>query len=197
MKPKRVGIYTRVSTDDQRCEVQASELREYAERRGWQIYRIYRDHAISGGTSSRPALNEMLADCRRRKLDVVLVARLDRLGRSLRHLCGLLEDLRELGVDFSSTHEALDTSTASGKLLFQMVAAFAEYERSLIGERVRAGLALARKQGKRLGRPPLRKLSKGDIAILRKERRERHVPYRQLADKWGVSVWTAHTLCNA
>jgi DNA invertase Pin-like site-specific DNA recombinase len=197
MRPKRVAIYTRVSTGDQHCEVQESEARDFVARREWEIYRVYRDQAVSGATISRPALNEMLADCRRRKFDVLLVVRLDRLGRSLRHLLTLLDDFRDLGIDFLSLHEALDTSTSSGKALFQMVAVFAEFERDLIRERVRAGLAHARQQGKRLGRPPLQTLSRDAIRKLRRERRERKVPYRVLAKKWGVSVFSAYHLCNS
>src|ERR1051326_5635287 len=113
MHSKRAAIYLRCSTAEQSVSVQERELRMLAGRRGWKIFKVYKDEAISGATSSRPALNEMIADCHQRKFDVLLLQRLDRLGRNLRNLVTLLDDLRAMGVDFVSLNEALDTSTSA------------------------------------------------------------------------------------
>jgi DNA invertase Pin-like site-specific DNA recombinase len=152
--PMRVVLYSRVSTLNlQDPELQARELREYAQRRGWQIVREYVDRGVSGSKDSRPALNELLADVHQRKCDVVLVWKLDRLGRSLRHLVNTLAELEARGVAFVSLRDNLDLSTPSGRLMFNVIGAMAEFERALIQERVKAGLRNARAKGKRLGRP--------------------------------------------
>ena len=127
--------------------------------------------------------------------DVLVVWKFDRFARSLKQLMSGLEMCRALGIDFVSVTESIDTSLPSGELVFQMMGAVAQFERSLIGERVRSGLANARASGKALGRPPLRKLSRAEARQLRKERLQRQVPFRVLAKKFGVSVWTAHRLC--
>jgi DNA invertase Pin-like site-specific DNA recombinase len=195
MKKKRAALYMRVSSGEQNTEAQERALREYVQRRDWTIHRVYRDQGLSGANSNRPALNEMLKDCRRGSLDVVVVWKFDRFARSLKALISGLELCRSLGIDFVSVTEAVDTSLPAGELVFQMIGAVAQFERSLIGERVKSGLANARAKGKVLGRPPLRKLSRAETRQLRQERMQGNVPFRVLAKKFGVSVWTAHSLC--
>jgi DNA invertase Pin-like site-specific DNA recombinase len=197
MKLKRAAVYARVSTGEQNTEVQERSLREYVNRRGWQLHKIYRDKGISGTKSSRPALDELMKDCRRRSIDLVVVWKFDRFARSLKTLISALENFRALGIDFVSVTEAVDTSLPAGEMLFQMIGAVAQFERSLIAERVKAGLDNARKNGVVLGRPALRKLTDREIGQLRRERIQGKLPYRILASKFGVSVWTAHTLCGA
>ena len=150
----KAAIYARVSTTNgQNPEMQLAELREYCQRRGWEIASEYVDRGVSGAKDSRPELNRLMADAHRRKLDAVLVWKLDRFGRSLRHLVNSLAELEALGVAFISLRDNLDLGTPSGRLMFQIIGAMAEFERSLIQERVRAGLRNARAKGKRLGRP--------------------------------------------
>jgi DNA invertase Pin-like site-specific DNA recombinase len=146
-------------------------------------------------TASRPGLDELLKDCRRRSIDVVIVWKFDRFARSLRNLIAGLELCRALGIDFVSVTEAVDTSLPAGEMLFQMIGAVAQFERSLIAERVKSGLANARANGKVLGRPPLRRLTRKEMADLRGLRKHGKMPFRALAKKFGVSVWTAHSLC--
>jgi DNA invertase Pin-like site-specific DNA recombinase len=133
--------------------------------------------------------------CRRGSVDVVVVWKFNRFARSLKQLMSGLEMCRALGIDFVSVTESIDTSLPSGELVFQMIGAVAQFERSLIAERVKSGLANAWAKGKALGRPPLRKLSHAETLQLRRERVQRDVPFRVLAKKFGVSVWTAHRLC--
>jgi DNA invertase Pin-like site-specific DNA recombinase len=196
MKKKRAALYMRVSSGEQNTDAQERALQEYVQRRDWMIHRVYRDQGLSGANSNRPALNEMLKDCRRGSLDVVVVWKFDRFARSLKALISGLELCRALGIDFVSVTEAVDTSLPAGELVFQMIGAVAQFERSLIGERVKSGLANARAKGKVLGRPPLRKLSRAETRQLRQERMQGNVPFRVLAKKFGVSVWTAHSLCT-
>src|SRR5262245_52996373 len=148
----RAAIYARVSTLDQEPENQLQELRRYVEARGWTAVE-YVDRGISGAKERRPALDGLVADARRRRFDVVVCWRLDRLGRNLKHLVTLLEELHAVGVAFVSLGEGIDCTTPAGKLQLHILAALAEFERERIRERVLAGLARARSQGKRLGRP--------------------------------------------
>jgi DNA invertase Pin-like site-specific DNA recombinase len=194
MKQKRAGLYVRVSSGEQHTEAQERALREYIQRRGWLQHKIYRDKR-TGTAASRPGLDELLKDCRRRALDVVVVWKFDRFARSLKNLIAGLELCRALGIDFVSVTEAVDTSLPAGEMLFQMIGAVAQFERSLIAERVKSGLANARANGKILGRPPLRKLTRNEIGTLRRQRAREKLPFRILAKKFGVSVWTAHRLC--
>ncbi|MGA2859893.1 MAG: recombinase family protein [Candidatus Sulfotelmatobacter sp.] len=196
MKTKKAAVYTRVSTLDQHPEMQQQELVEYVKRRGWNLYKVYSDKGVSGATERRPALDALLEDCRHKKLDVVVVWKFDRFARSLKQLLNALELFRTLGIGFVSCTEAIDTSLPHGEMLFQIIGAIAQWERSLIVERVRAGLQHARSQGKRLGRPPLRVLRPKDVAELRKERARTKAPFRTLATKYGLSVWTVHKLCH-
>jgi len=157
----RAGLYSRTSMADQHAENQLADLRRYTEARGWQPIE-YTDSAVSGSKESRPALDRMLADARRRRIDAVICWRLDRLGRGLKHLITTLEELDRLGVVFISLGEGIDLSTPAGRLQMAILAAIAQFERERIIERVRAGLARARSEGKRLGRPR-RKVSQSDL----------------------------------
>jgi DNA invertase Pin-like site-specific DNA recombinase len=196
MKAKRAAIYTRVSTTDQHPEIQEQELRDYVAGRNWTIHRVYCDKGVSGSVERRPGLDALMIDCRRRKVDVVIVWKFDRFARSLKQLLNALELFRELGIGFVSCTEAIDTSLPHGEMLFQIIGAIAQWERSLIAERVKAGLQHARSLGKKLGRPSLRHLTPEEIVKLRRDRNLHHLPFRQLAKKYRVTVWTAHTLCG-
>jgi DNA invertase Pin-like site-specific DNA recombinase len=151
----RAAIYARVSTLDQQPENQLEELRRYVAARGWTAVEFV-DKGVSGAKDSRPALNKLLDGARRRRFDVVVCWRLDRLGRNLRHLIGLLDDLQALGVAFVSLAEGIDATTPAGRLQMHILGAIAEFERGRIVERVKAGLDRARRQGRRLGRPARR-----------------------------------------
>jgi DNA invertase Pin-like site-specific DNA recombinase len=196
VKTKRAAPYVRVSTNEQDTGSQERALREYVQRQGWKIQKIYRDEGVSGATVRRPALNELMRDCRRGSVDVLVVWKFDRFARSLNALITGLETCRSLGVDFVSVTEAVDTSLPAGELVFQMIGAVAQFERSLIAERVKLGLGNARAKGRELGRPPLRKLTVKEIADLKRDRWLNKVPFRELAQNFGVSVWTAHRLCS-
>jgi DNA invertase Pin-like site-specific DNA recombinase len=152
---KRAAIYARVSTDKQTVENQVRELRQIAERRGWEVVELYQDAGISGakGRRDRPGLDRMLKDAQRRRFDVVMAWAIDRLGRSLIDLLRTIQTLEACGVDLYLDQQAIDTTTPVGKLMFQVTGAFAEFERSMIRQRVRAGLKRAVEAGKRLGRP--------------------------------------------
>ncbi len=148
----KAAVYARVSTIDQEPENQLQELRRYVEARGWSAAE-YVDRGVSGAKDRRPALDQLLADARRRKIDVLVCWRLDRLGRNLKHLITLLDDLQILGVAFVSLAEGIDATTPAGKLQMHILGAIAEFERERIRERVLAGLQRAKAQGTQLGRP--------------------------------------------
>ena len=148
----RAGVYCRVSTLDQTPENQLLEIQCYVKARGWEAVE-YIDHGVSGSTDRRPALDRLVADARRRKVDTVVVWRLDRLGRSLKHLVTLLDELQALGVGFVSLGEGIDLKTPAGRLQLHILAALSEFEKARIAERVAAGLARARRNGQQLGRP--------------------------------------------
>jgi DNA invertase Pin-like site-specific DNA recombinase len=158
----RAAIYARVSTVEQEPENQLQELRRYCELRGWSAQE-YVDRGVSGAKDRRPALDQLVADAKRRRFDVLVVWRLDRLGRNLRHLILLLDELAAVGVAFVSLNEGIDTATPAGRLQLHILGAIAQFERDRIRERVVAGLVRARKQGKTLGRPkeqlPLERLA--------------------------------------
>jgi DNA invertase Pin-like site-specific DNA recombinase len=181
----RAALYGRVSTFDQEPENQLAELRRYVKARGWTSTE-YVDRGVSGAKDRRPALDRLLIDARRRRFDVVVVWRLDRLGRNLRHLITLLEELQALGIAFVSLNEGIDATTPAGKLQMHILGAIAEFERARIAERVKAGLQRAKAQGKRLGRP-------------RKARPAIVAPggsVREAAREWGVSKSTAARWIN-
>jgi DNA invertase Pin-like site-specific DNA recombinase len=188
----RIALYARVSTSNghQDPEMQLRELREYAEHRGWQVTETYTD-TVSGSKDSRPALNRLMADACQRRFDAVLVWKLDRFGRSLRHLVNALAELEALGVAFVSLRDNLDLSTPSGRLMFQIIGAMAEFERALIQERVRAGLRNARAKGKRLGRPRA-DINEAQVADLRHS----GASWRAVAKELGIGLGTAHRLAR-
>jgi DNA invertase Pin-like site-specific DNA recombinase len=196
-KPIRVALYARVSTSNhgQDVTMQTRELREFVERRGWQLAGEYVDLGISGSKDRRPELDRLMADARRREFDAVLVWKFDRFARSVSHLLRALETFQALGIDFVSLSESLDTSTPTGKMVFTVLGAVAELERSLIIERVKAGLRNARAKGKRLGRPRVIL----DVYRLA-ELREGGQSWPQIAKELGCGVGTAyrtfHCLCK-
>jgi DNA invertase Pin-like site-specific DNA recombinase len=157
IKVKQAALYVRVSTDGQTLENQTRELAQIAERRGWQVVETYSDAGISGakGRDKRPGLDRMLKAACRREFDIVMAWSIDRLGRSLIDLLHTVQNLEAYGVDLYLDQQAIDTTTPTGKLMFQITGAFAEFERSMIQQRVKLGLKRAVAQGKHLGRPPI------------------------------------------
>jgi DNA invertase Pin-like site-specific DNA recombinase len=186
----KAAIYIRVSTHDQHPEMQWAELREYCQRRGWELAGEYADAGISGAREKRPELDRLWADAKRRCFDAVVVYRYDRFARSLRQLVNALCEFDALGIQFVSLHENVDTSTPNGRLVFGIFASIAEFERELIRERVRSGVAAARARGKRLGRPP-EKVDTEKIAALRAQGRS----WRDVSKECGVAATTARTAC--
>ena len=184
---KRAAIYARVSTrNGQNPEMQLAELRAYCQRRELEIAGEYVDQGVSGAREQRPALDRLLADCRKRRVDAVVVYRYDRFARSLRQLVNALEEFRVLGVDFISLHEGVDTSTPNGRLVFGIFASIAEFERELIRERVRSGIAAAKARGKRLGRPKTT-VDTARIAVLRAQ----GLSWAAISQQTGLSKGTA------
>ena len=201
----RVALYARVSTAKcEKCgkiraehdnhdhefkgqdpEVQLRELREYVARRGWQVADVYTDVGVSGAKASRPDLNRLMTDASRRRFDAVVVWRFDRFARSVSHLLRVLEQFQALGIDFVSLSENVDTSTPTGKMVFTVLGAVAELERSLIVERVKAGLRNARAKGKKLGRP---RTPVDDSKV--KELRDSGTSWRAIARELGLSLGT-------
>src|SRR3989440_12125247 len=178
---KRVAIYARVSTTDQTCDNQLRDLRDYCRARGWTDVREFIDTGISGTKERRPALDKLMAEVKGRHVDVVVVAAFDRFGRSVRHLVETLELLRHLDVEFISLREQIDTGSPLGQAVFTIIAAIAQLERSLIVERVKAGLRRARAEGQRLGRPPL-KVDERQLRIVASQK----LPVRAAAKALGV-----------
>jgi DNA invertase Pin-like site-specific DNA recombinase len=185
----RLAIYARVSTTNhgQNVTVQTRELQQFAEARGWQTVDMYIDAGVSGAKDSRPELNRMMADAHKRRFDVVAVWRFDRFARSVSHLLRALETFSALGIAFVSLSENVDTTTPTGKMIFTVLGAVAELERSLIAERVRAGLRNARAKGKTLGRPR-KVVDAGRIAALRTQ----GLSWRAIASELGVGLATLH-----
>src|ERR1022692_1401943 len=184
---KVAAIYVRCSTAEQETDMQETELREYCGRRGWELI-LYRDKGQSGAKQDRPALNLLLSDLRKRKVDVILVWSLDRLARSLKQLLTISEECRSLGVDLVSLKQNIDTTLPAGRLTFQILGAVAEFERELLRERVKAGMAQARRTGKHVGRPALRKFQPTDIETMRRLRSEGGSA-RKLAKDFETSQW--------
>jgi DNA invertase Pin-like site-specific DNA recombinase len=185
--PKSAAIYVRVSTVEQDTGLQEAELREYCDRRGWR-HTVYRDKAQSGAKQDRPSLNQMLNDLRRRRFDVVVVWALDRLARSLKQLLTIGEECRSLGVDLVSLRQNIDTTLPAGRLTFHILGAVAEFERELLRERVKAGMAQARRTGKHVGRPALRKFQASEIERIR-ELRSMGESIRKLAKDFETTQW--------
>ena len=192
---KRAAIYLRVSTADQHTSNQEQELRQVAERAGWEVVEIYRDHGISGakGRDKRPAFDALCRDANRRRFDIVMAWSVDRLGRSLQDLVNFLSELHALKVDLFLKTQGIDTTTPSGKAMFGMLSVFADFERSIIQERVRAGLLRARREGKRLGRPPVKDaLKQRIVAALKAPGRTEGV--RKIANRFGVNASTVQAI---
>lgn len=185
-KAKRVAIYLRVSTDGQTTENQRLELERVAEQSNWTVVEIYEDAGISGakGRDARPAWNRLYQDANRRRFDMVAAWSVDRLGRSLQHLVTFLDDLNALGIDLYLHQQGLDTSTPAGRAMFQMAGVFAEFERSMLVERTRAGMARAKQKGKVLGRP--RKSAEIDAVIL--EHRAKGDGIHKISKALGIGV---------
>jgi DNA invertase Pin-like site-specific DNA recombinase len=192
---KRAVLYLRVSTLEQTTANQERELREIAARMGCEIVKIYRDHGISGAKSrdGRPEFDRMCRDAAKRQFDVVMAWSVDRLGRSLQDLVGFLSELHALRIDLYLHQQGIDTTTPAGKAMFQMMGVFAEFERSMIQERVRAGLKRARSEGKRLGRPPISPELESRIReALNEPGRSNGV--RKIADRFGVNPGTVQRI---
>lgn len=168
---KRAALYLRVSTGEQTTENQRMKLEEVARRAGWNVVDIYEDAGISGakGRDKRPELDRLLKDANRRRLDIVMAWSVDRLGRSLQDLVSLLSELHAVGVDLYLDQQGVDTTTPAGKAMFQMMGVFAEFEREIISERIKAGLARAKAQGKRLGQKPISKTKEAEILHIRSQ----------------------------
>ena len=183
---KRAVIYTRVSTDKQTTKNQLIELEEVIKRHGWELVKVYQDKGISGtkGRTERPQFDSLLKDATRKQFDIVLSWSVDRLGRSLQDLVGFLNELHSKHIDLYLHQQGVDTSTPSGKALFQMMGVFAEFERSMIQERVKAGLERAKAQGKTLGRPRVSPQKEQRIIELRKQ----GMGIRKVAAEVGVGV---------
>jgi DNA invertase Pin-like site-specific DNA recombinase len=179
---KRIAIYARVSTDRQSTESQLSTLREYIKKREWNLFKEYIDEGFTGSNTKRPAFNEMMADAKKRRFDVLLVYKLDRLSRSLKDLIITLDDLKSTGIDFVSYDNSLDTTTPTGRLIFHVVGSVAEFEREIIKERVKTGLENARRKGKRLGRPPV----SSALVEEAKRLRSQGMPYRKIGLQLGI-----------
>src|SRR4051794_40925153 len=187
---KRAVLYLRVSTIDQTTKNQELELREIASRSGLEIVKVYKDHGISGakGRDKRPGFDAMCRDATKRQFDVVMAWSVDRLGRSLQDLVTFLSELHALNVDLFLHQQGLDTRTPAGKAMFQMMGVFSEFERAMIRERVRAGLARARSEGKRLGRPSIApELEQGIREALARPAR---AGVRKIAAEFGVDAAT-------
>ena len=192
----RAALYVRVSTDGQTCENQERELRASAARMGHQVIYVFRDDGISGakGRDRRPGFDALHRDIARRRFDLVMAWSVCRLGRSLRDLLALLEDMRAKNVDLYLEKQGLDTSTPSGRLMFQMVGAFSEFERAMISERVRSGMARARANGRHVGRPGLDpELREGIRRALAEPGRP---GIRTIAKKYGVSPTTVQYISS-
>jgi DNA invertase Pin-like site-specific DNA recombinase len=189
---RRAVFYLRVSTIDQTTANQERELREIAARMGCEVVKVYKDHGISGakGRNGRPAFDALCRDAARRQFDVIMAWSVDRLGRSLQDLVGFLSEIHALGIDLFLYQQGLDTTTPAGKAMFQMMGVFAEFERAMIQERVRAGLARARGEGKRLGRPPIASALQKRIL----DARAGGLSVRKTAAKFGIDPSTVQRL---
>ena len=187
---KRVAVYTRVSTHDQTCELQLRDLRAYCDARNLTIVAEYVDIGVSGAKDSRPELNRLMADGRKRHFDVLMVWAFDRFARSTKHLLMALDEFKSLGIQFISYQQNIDTSGPFGEFFFTVVAAFGQLERAMIIERVRSGISNARAKGQRLGRPP------AYIDVSRARRlRAAGKSWRSVSVELKVSLSTLHRAC--
>jgi DNA invertase Pin-like site-specific DNA recombinase len=179
---KKAAIYARVSTPDQHLETQLYDLRKLASQRGFEVSREYCDRGISGSKARRPGLDAMMADARRGEFSVVLVAAFDRIARSTKNFLEIVDELHELGIEFISAREAIDTSGPMGRMFLTMVGSIAELERSLIVERIKAGMRRAKMEGQRLGRAPLNTDRAGIVRD-----RLAGMSLTEVAKKYGIS----------
>lgn len=195
VKQKRVGLYLRVSTSGQTVENQRIDLQRVCEQRGWQIADTYIDHGISGtkGRDRRPAFDQLAKDAAQGKLDMVAAWSIDRIGRSLAHLVEFMDELRQQGVGIYLHQQQVDTATAAGRAFLQMAGVFAEFERAIIVERIHAGLARARADKKRLGRPPV----EGRVERKIRSMLDRKVGKLKIARTLGVGVSTVQRIAVA
>jgi DNA invertase Pin-like site-specific DNA recombinase len=193
----KVALYARVSTKDkgQDPEMQLTELREFAAKRGWQVAGEFVDVGVSGSKDSRPQLDAMMRLAKTRKVDVIAVWKLDRFGRSLRHLVDALAELNAVGCAFVALRDNLDLSTPAGKLMFHVIGAMAEFERELIRERVKAGLAHARSKGQKLGRPRVRRDRDRDAKVIRQMRAEGD-SYGEIGEALGRTKSDIYRVCT-
>lgn len=182
MQDKRVAIYARVSTKDQSVDMQMNDLERYSKERGLNVFKVYKDNGVSGTKETRPALSELMNDAKKRKFDIVLVWRFDRFARSTKHLVTALYEFRNLGIDFMSYQENIDTSSPLGEAIFTIISAMSKLERDIIAERVKGGLRKARANGKRLGRPE----SEADTDRI-VEHKEQGKSIREIAKEMGLS----------
>ena len=192
-RPVQVAIYSRVSTDHQTTENQERELRAIADRMGWTIVKVYQDQGVSGAKSreNRPAFDALCKDASRRQFDLIAAWSVDRLGRSLQDLVGFLTEVHALGINLFLHQQGVDTTTPAGKALFQMMGVFAEFERAMIQERVKAGLERAKAQGKVLGRPST---EAGKVEAIKADLRAGGVGIIKLAKLHGVGVGTVQRI---
>ena len=191
----RVAIYARVSTSDQSTESQLLDLRRYVRERGWELFKEFCDNGISGTKDSRPALNELMDAAKKRRFDTVLVWRFDRFARSTKHLILALEEFRNLGIDFVSYQENIDTSSPLGSAIFTIISAVAQLERDIIAERVKAGLRRAKENGKTLGRP-VGSVLHNQHTERAKQLRSDGFSIRSIADQLGISKSTVQRLIS-
>lgn len=192
---RKAAVYLRVSTTEQNTDNQLSELQRVAQKAGWDIVEVYRDHGISGakGKDKRPAFKKLCEDATGRKFDIVMAWSVDRLGRSMKDLVAFMEDLNALNVDLYLKQQSIDTTTPTGKAMFQMIGVFAEFERAMIKERVKAGLSRAKEQGKTLGRPKVS--DKIRRAVI--QDRAAGMSFSKLQEKHGISRGMAHKIVTA
>ena len=193
---KRIAIYARVSTSAQTCENQLTELRTVADRAGYQIVAEFVDEGISGskGRSDRPALDRMLKECTKRRFDLVMCWDISRLGRSAQHLIEIMNELQSLRIDLFFLKQGMDTSSASGRMMFSVFGALAEYERELIRERVIAGQARAKAAGVKFGRPKtITQNTKDTIRLMR----EQGIGIRKIAKTLGVGISSCYAATNS
>ena len=195
----RVAVYARVSTTNhgQDVTLQTRELEQFAHVRGWQIVGSYIDAGVSGSRDSRPELNHLMADAHKRRFDIVCVWRFDRFARSVSHLLRALETFKALGIDFVSFSEQMDTSTPAGKMVFTVLGAVAELERSLIVERVKAGMRNARAKGKRIGRPPRTQLTIETRTAIASCYAKEETSLRAVAERFRTSLATVQRCIGA
>jgi DNA invertase Pin-like site-specific DNA recombinase len=193
-KTRKAALYLRTSHADRTTENQRRELKKAAKRAGWSIAAVYEDNGVSGakGRDGRPGFDQMLKDANRREFDVIMAWSVDRLGRSLQHLVGFLEEAHALGIDLYLHVQGVDTTTPAGKALFQMLGVFAEFERAIIRERVMAGLARAKAQGKPIGRPKVN----GQVETKVLKLRAGGMGIKRIAKEAGVAVGTVYRILD-